>query len=65
MPQAYQGRIRTGYAAFRNKTRPTLFGEDVWDLSLYTHIKIVVAYRGLEAWRDKWMCNIQTDGPVR
>jgi NADH dehydrogenase [ubiquinone] 1 alpha subcomplex assembly factor 1 len=65
VPAAYQGRIRTGYAAFRNRTRPSLFGEETWDLSLYSHLKIVVGYRGWEGWRNKWVINIQTDGPVR
>ncbi len=49
----------------RSKTRPSLFGEDMWDLSLFTHLRVVLAYRGLEAWRTRWYLNIQTDGPVR
>lgn len=65
VPPAYQGRIRTGYAAFRNKSRPTLFGEDTWDLGLYSHLRVVVGYRGWEGWRSRWALNIQTDGPVR
>ncbi|EIW69969.1 hypothetical protein TREMEDRAFT_61736 [Tremella mesenterica DSM 1558] len=65
VPQAYQGRIRTGYAAFRNKTRPSLFGEETWDLSMYTHLRLVVGYRGWEGWRSRWVVNIQTDGPIR
>ncbi|RSH85210.1 hypothetical protein EHS25_005017 [Saitozyma podzolica] len=40
LPPAYQGRIRTGYAAFRNRSRPSLFGEETWDLSLYSHLKV-------------------------
>lgn len=65
VPPEYAGRIRTGYAAFRNKSRPTLFGEDTWDLSLYSHIRVVLGYRGWDAWRGRWALNIQTDGPVR
>lgn len=65
VPPAYAGRIRTGYAAFRNKSRPTLFGEDTWDLGLYSHLRVVVGYRGWEGWRSRWSLNIQTDGPVR
>lgn len=65
VPPAYAGRIRTGYAAFRTKTRPSLFGEETWDLSLYSHLRMKVAYRGLEGWRDRWYVNIQTDGPVQ
>jgi NADH dehydrogenase [ubiquinone] 1 alpha subcomplex assembly factor 1 len=65
VPPQYAGRIRTGYASFRNRSRPTLFGEEVWDLSMHSHIKVVVGYRGWEGWRNRWMCNIQTDGPIR
>lgn len=65
VPPQYQGKIRTGYAAFRTKSRPTLFGEETWDMSLYTHLKVVVGYRGWEGWRDRWVVNLQTDGPVR
>lgn len=65
IPPEYRGRIRTGYAAFRNKSRPSIFGEDMWNLDLYSHLKIQVAYRGWEQWRNHWVCNIQTDGPVR
>jgi NADH dehydrogenase [ubiquinone] 1 alpha subcomplex assembly factor 1 len=65
VPPAYQGRIRTGYAAFRSRSRPSLFGEETWDLSLYSHLKVEVGYRGWEGWRNRWVVNIQTDGPVR
>ena len=64
VPQEFAGRIRTGYAGVRNRKRITLFGEDTWDLSSYSHLKIEVAYRGWEGWRNRWYCNIQTDGPV-
>jgi NADH dehydrogenase [ubiquinone] 1 alpha subcomplex assembly factor 1 len=65
VPPEYAGRIRTGYAAFRSKTRPTLFGDDTWNLELYSHLRVRVAYRGWEGWRSKFVCNLQTDGPVR
>ncbi|KAL1409566.1 hypothetical protein Q8F55_003551 [Vanrija albida] len=65
VPPQFAGRIRTGYAAFRNRSRPTLFGEDTWDLELFTHLKVEVAYRGWDGWRDKWVVNVQTDGPVK
>ncbi|TXT04233.1 hypothetical protein VHUM_04231 [Vanrija humicola] len=65
VPPQFAGRIRTGYAAFRNRSRPTLFGEDTWDLELFSHLKVEVAYRGWEGWRDKWVVNLQTDGPVK
>lgn len=65
VPPEFAGRIRTGYAAFRSKSRPTLFGEDTWNLELFTHLRVRVAYRGWEGWRSKFVCNLQTDGPVR
>ncbi len=65
VPAKYAGRMRTGYASFRNRKRLHLFGEEVWDLSMQSHIKVVVGYRGWEGWRNRWMCNIQTDGPIR
>lgn len=65
VPQEQTGKIRAGYAGVRNRKRMTLFGEDCWDLSSHTHLKVEVAYRGWEGWRNRWYCNIQTDGPVR
>ncbi|BEJ16594.1 hypothetical protein CspHIS471_0511990 [Cutaneotrichosporon sp. HIS471] len=65
VPPEYAGRIRTGYAAFRSKTRPSLFGDDVWNLDLYSHLRVRLTYRGWEGWRSKFVCNLQTDGPVR
>lgn len=65
VPAAYAGRLRPGYAAFRNQSKRTLWGEDTWDLDYYSHLRVRVAYRGWEGWRGRWMCNIQTDGPVK
>ena len=65
VPSKHAGRLRTGWASFRNKTKPMLIGEEVWDLHQLSHIKVVVGYRGWEGWRNRWMCNIQTDGPIR
>jgi NADH dehydrogenase [ubiquinone] 1 alpha subcomplex assembly factor 1 len=64
VPQEFAGRIRTGYAGIRNRKRMTLFGEDTWDLSHYSHLRLKLAYRGWEGWRNRWYCNIQTDGPI-
>ncbi|WFC99354.1 hypothetical protein MYAM1_002098 [Malassezia yamatoensis] len=33
---------RSGYAAFRNKSRPTLFGSESWDTSLYPYLLLRV-----------------------
>ncbi|WWC92182.1 uncharacterized protein L201_007136 [Kwoniella dendrophila CBS 6074] len=56
------GQIRTGYAGFRNISKPTLFGQDNWDLELYSHLKIKVGYRGWQGWRNRWVVNIGIDG---
>lgn len=65
VPAEHRGKIRTGYAAFRNRKRQTLMGEDTWDLDRYTHLRVELAYRGWDVWRERWVCNLQTDGPVR
>ncbi|WVF68000.1 hypothetical protein IAT40_002762 [Kwoniella sp. CBS 6097] len=65
VPPSQTGKIRTGYAGFRNTSRPTLFGQDTWDLELYTHLKVVVGYRGWEGWRNRWVVNIGIDGRPR
>jgi NADH dehydrogenase [ubiquinone] 1 alpha subcomplex assembly factor 1 len=64
VPPQYADKVKAGYAGMRNRRRTTLFGEDTWDLGSYTHIKVVVAYRGWEGWRNRWYCNVQTDGPI-
>ena len=33
---------RSGYAAFRNKSRPTLFGNESWDTSMYPYLLLRV-----------------------
>ncbi|EJT50907.1 hypothetical protein A1Q1_07880 [Trichosporon asahii var. asahii CBS 2479] len=65
VPAEHRGKIRTGYAAFRNRKRQTLMGEETWDLDRYTHLRVELAYRGWDVWRSRWVCNLQTDGPVR
>ncbi|WRT70592.1 uncharacterized protein IL334_007590 [Kwoniella shivajii] len=62
VPPSQAGKIRTGYAGFRNVSKPTLFGQDIWDLELYSHLKVVVGYRGWEGWRNRWVVNIGIDG---
>ena len=64
VPKGMEGKLRPGYAGMRNKRRITLFGEDMWDLSSYSHLRVTVAYRGWEGWRNRWYCNVQTDGPI-
>lgn len=36
---------RSGYAAFRNKLRPTLFGSEMWDTSFYPYLALRVRNR--------------------
>lgn len=36
------GLERAGYAAFRNRNRPTLFGAQTWDVSLYPYLAVRV-----------------------
>ncbi|AAW41242.1 hypothetical protein CNBA7280 [Cryptococcus deneoformans B-3501A] len=65
VPPAHAGKIRTGFAGFRNTSRSTLFGQDTWDLDMATHLRIVVAYRGWEGWRNRWVVNIGVDDRPR
>ncbi|ORY29653.1 complex I intermediate-associated protein 30-domain-containing protein [Naematelia encephala] len=64
-PPAMQGRLSGAYAAFRNKARRMLIGEDMWNLQGYTHLRIVVGYRGWDGWRSRWSCNVQTDSLIK
>lgn len=63
--QAYEGKVRGGYAGFRNKALPTLFGPVHHDLSVYTHLAINLRPSGEPQTLKHWFVNIQTDGPVR
>lgn len=65
VPPTHAGKIRTGFAGFRNTSRSTLFGQDTWDLDMATHLRIVVAYRGWEGWRNRWVVNIGVDDRPR
>jgi NADH dehydrogenase [ubiquinone] 1 alpha subcomplex assembly factor 1 len=64
VPPQHAGRVRTGWASFRTRNRELLWGEECWDLNSHTHLRLVVGYRGWEGWRNRWYCNIQTDGPI-
>ncbi|WFD29084.1 hypothetical protein MSPP1_000089 [Malassezia sp. CBS 17886] len=46
-PQVPRGAAleRSGYAAFRNKQRPTLFGSETWDMSFYPFLALRVRNR--------------------
>ncbi|QRV89434.1 complex I intermediate-associated protein CIA30 [Ceratobasidium sp. AG-Ba] len=60
-----EGKLRPGYAGFRNKSRPTLFGQIYDDLSLYKYLALRVRAAGDPPTRNSYFVNIQTDGPVQ
>ncbi|KAG8964796.1 hypothetical protein FRC00_001143 [Tulasnella sp. 408] len=59
-----QGKMRSGYAGFRNKMRPSLFGNVTDDLSLYKYLCLRVKAGGDPQTRNGYFVNIQTDGPI-
>ncbi|KEP49302.1 complex I intermediate-associated protein CIA30 [Rhizoctonia solani 123E] len=62
-----EGKLRPGYAGFRNKarSRPTLFGQIYDDLSLYKYLALRVKAAGEPHTRNSFFVNIQTDGPIQ
>ncbi|KAF8553979.1 complex I intermediate-associated protein CIA30 [Imleria badia] len=60
----YQGRIRGGYAGFRTKTRPSLFGEICDDVSNHQYLALRLRLGGDPRTRNSYYVNLQTDGPV-
>ncbi|KAH7341875.1 NADH:ubiquinone oxidoreductase complex I intermediate-associated protein 30 [Rhizoctonia solani] len=60
-----EGKLRPGYAGFRNKSRPTLFGQVYDDLSLHKYLALRVKAAGEPHTRNSYFVNIQTDGPVQ
>ncbi|TFK40234.1 complex I intermediate-associated protein CIA30 [Crucibulum laeve] len=61
---AYEGKIRGGYAGFRNKTRPTLFGNMLEDVSTHEYLALRLRLAGDPSTRNSYFVNIQTDGPI-
>ncbi|KAH9943730.1 complex I intermediate-associated protein CIA30 [Amylocystis lapponica] len=59
-----EGRIRGGYAGFRSKLRPTLFGELTEDVSNHHFLALRVRAAGHPRTRNSYYINIQTDGPI-
>ncbi|KAA1467340.1 complex I intermediate-associated protein CIA30 [Dentipellis sp. KUC8613] len=59
-----EGRIRGGYAGFRNKHRPTLFGELTDDVSEHSYLALRLRAAGHPRTRNSYFVNIQTDGPI-
>ncbi|KAH7912337.1 complex I intermediate-associated protein CIA30 [Hygrophoropsis aurantiaca] len=59
-----QGRIRGGYAGFRSKVRPTLFGEMTDDVSNHQFLALRLRLGGDPRTRNSYFVNLQTDGPI-
>ncbi|EIW84201.1 complex I intermediate-associated protein CIA30 [Coniophora puteana RWD-64-598 SS2] len=59
-----QGRIRGGYAGFRSKPRPTLFGELTDDVSNHKYLALRMRLGGSPRTRNSYFVNLQTDGPI-
>ncbi|KAB5595777.1 Complex I intermediate-associated protein 30 [Ceratobasidium theobromae] len=60
-----EGKLRPGYAGFRNKSRPTLFGQLYDDLSLHRYLALRVKAAGDLQTRNSYFVNIQTDSPIQ
>ncbi|KAG5653392.1 hypothetical protein H0H81_000779 [Sphagnurus paluster] len=70
-----EGKLRGGYAGFRNKiivvhalvaykARPTLFGDLMDDVSNHEYLALRVRIGGDPRTRNSYFANIQTDGPI-
>ncbi|GJE96230.1 complex I intermediate-associated protein CIA30 [Phanerochaete sordida] len=60
----FEGKMRGGYAGFRNTHRTSLFGEITDDVSNHRYIALRVRVAGHPRTRNAYFVNIQTDGPV-
>jgi len=59
-----QGKVRGGYAGFRNKPRPTIFGDILEDVSNHRYLAMRLRIGGHQRTRNSYFVNIQTDGPI-
>ncbi|KAG8890756.1 hypothetical protein FRB98_004801 [Tulasnella sp. 332] len=59
-----RGKMKSGYAGFRSKKRPSLFGEMTDDLSEYRYLTLQVRAKGDPMTHKEFYVNIQTDGPI-
>ncbi|OBZ72682.1 Complex I intermediate-associated protein 30, mitochondrial [Grifola frondosa] len=59
-----EGKIKSGYAGFRSKPRPTLFGEMTEDVSNHRFLALRLRAGGHPRTRNSYYVNIQTDGPI-
>jgi len=58
-------KIKGGYAGFRNRSRPTLFGNITDDISLHKYLALRVRAGGDPRTHTGYFVNLQTDGPVQ
>ncbi|THH10871.1 hypothetical protein EW145_g1010 [Phellinidium pouzarii] len=59
-----QGKIRGGYAGFRSKSRPTLFGELTEDISNHKYLALRLRAGGHPRTHNTYFVNLQTDSPI-
>jgi len=59
-----QGHVRGGYAGFRNKPRPTLFGDMTEDVSNHRYLAMRLRVGGHLRTRNSYFVNIQTEGAI-
>ncbi|KAF9484324.1 complex I intermediate-associated protein CIA30 [Pholiota conissans] len=57
--------VRGGWAGFRNKNRPTLFGDMMDDASGYNYLALRLRAGGEPQTHSSYFVNIQTSGPVQ
>ncbi|KIK62514.1 hypothetical protein GYMLUDRAFT_41969 [Collybiopsis luxurians FD-317 M1] len=60
----YQGRVRGGYAAFRNKPRPTLFGDILDNIEFHEYLALRLRVAGDPITHNAYFVNLQTNGPI-
>ncbi|KAF8199656.1 complex I intermediate-associated protein CIA30 [Pholiota molesta] len=58
-------KIRGGWAGFRNKNRPTLFGDILDDASMYNYLALRLRAGGDPQTLNSYFVNVQTTGPVQ
>ncbi|KZV67436.1 complex I intermediate-associated protein CIA30 [Peniophora sp. CONT] len=59
------GQLRSGYAGFRNKFRPTLFGQLTDDLSAHAYLTLRLRAGGHPRTRNSYFVNIQTESSFK
>ncbi|EEB90803.1 hypothetical protein MPER_10943 [Moniliophthora perniciosa FA553] len=60
----YRGRLRGGYAAFRNKRRNSLFGEMLENIEFHEYLALRVRLGGDPSTHNAYFVNLQTNGPI-